>query len=76
MPSFSKLKTDLEFVALELEGVPDVHGEVGGDEERDQLPPRSRPLVLRRVAAPPEAVDDHRGLQEDLDDLVRNNESK
>ena len=63
-------ETDLELVALELEGVPDVHGEVGGDEEGDELAAGPRPLVLRRVAAPPQAVDDHRRLHQDLHHLA------
>ena len=64
-------KPYLEFVALELEGVPDVHGEVGGDEEGEELTAGAQPLVLCRLAAPPEAVDDHGGLQQDLDDLLK-----
>ena len=64
-------EADRKLVALELEGVPDVHGEVGGDEEGEELAAGPRPLVLRRVAAPPQAVHDHRRLHQHLHHLSK-----
>jgi hypothetical protein len=58
-------------VAFELERVPEVDGEVRDDEEGDEMLPGTYLLTLGVVAAPAQAVHDHGGLDENLNDLTK-----
>ena len=57
----------LVVVAPDEEGLHDVDGQVGHDEEGDCVPPSHLPLSSRRVGAAPQPVHYHRGLDENLD---------
>ena len=52
-----------------LHGVPDVDCEIADEQEHDEVPPRLGQLVLPRVAAPSQAVDNEGRLDQDLDEL-------
>ena len=51
---------------LDLEGVPEVGGKIGDEEEHYNIPPWLCLLVYVRITAPPKTVYDHGGLKDDL----------
>ena len=56
-------------VALDLHGVPEVDSQVADQEEGEDVSTRPTDLVLAGVAAPPQAVHNHRCLDHHLNQL-------
>ena len=58
----------LVIVTPDQEGLHDVHGQVPHDQEGDRVPSLHQSLVMNRVRASPEAVNNHWSLNQDLND--------